>query len=204
MQILKPIIEGPAIISGSLEVSGSLTIIENLNVVGELQGTATTASYISLANVDGFTQVSSSIEQRITSQELFSSSLSVEVSYDNILNLPSGIVSGSSQIDYNSLQNIPSGIVSGSSQISYTELSNIPSGIISSSAQITSLTSYTETFTSQTAVTASHDLGTKNVTVSVYDSNDFMIFPTSIKTHDTNNVYVQFNTSRSGRIVITK
>ena len=64
--------------------------------------------------------------------------------------------------------------------------------------------SYTETFTSQTAVTASHSLGTKNVTVQVYGSDDYMIFPTSIKTHDTNNVYVQFNSSRTGRIVITK
>jgi len=64
--------------------------------------------------------------------------------------------------------------------------------------------SYTETFTAQTAVTASHSLGTKNVTVQVYGSDDYMIFPTSIKTHDDNNVYVQFNSSRSGRIVITK
>jgi hypothetical protein len=64
--------------------------------------------------------------------------------------------------------------------------------------------SFTETFTAQTAVTASHSLGTKNVTVQVYGSDDYMIFPTSIKTHDDNNVYVQFNSSRSGRIVITK
>ena len=81
---------------------------------------------------------------------------------------------------------------------------DLPAGVVSSSAQITTLTSYTETFTSQTAVTASHSLGTKNISVSVYGSDDFMIFPTSIKTHDVDNVYVQFNSSRSGRIVITK
>lgn len=82
MQILKPTIEGPAIFSGSIEVSGSLTINQNLNVVGELQGAATTASYVSLANVDGFSEVSSSIEQRISSQESFSSSLDATFATD--------------------------------------------------------------------------------------------------------------------------
>jgi len=92
MQILKPTIEGPAIISGSVEVSGSLTINQNLNVVGELQGAATTASYISLANVDGFTEVSESIEQRIASQEAFSSSLDATYATDADLNLVSSSV----------------------------------------------------------------------------------------------------------------
>lgn len=86
----------------------------------------------------------------------------------------------------------------------WDSITSKPANIVSSSNQITTLTSYTETFTSQTAVTASHNLGTKNVTVSVYGSDDYMIFPTSIKTHDDNNVFVQFNSSRSGRIVITK
>ena len=80
----------------------------------------------------------------------------------------------------------------------------IPSGTVSSSAQITSLTSYTETFTGSAAVTASHNLGTKNVNVQCYGSDDFQFFPSSIKTHDTNNVYVSFNSSRTGRIIITK
>jgi len=50
--------------------------------------------------------------------------------------LPSGVVSGSSQVIYTSLSSIPSGIVSGSSQVSYPDLSNIPSGIVSSSNQV--------------------------------------------------------------------
>jgi hypothetical protein len=92
MQILKPTIEGPTTISGSLEVSGSLTINQNLNVVGEFQGAATTASYVSLPNVDGFTDVSSSIEQRISSQEAFSSSLDATFATDADLNLVSSSV----------------------------------------------------------------------------------------------------------------
>lgn len=64
--------------------------------------------------------------------------------------------------------------------------------------------SYSQSFSTVTAVTASHNLGTKNVTVAVYDNSDFLFSPVSIKTHDSNNVYVQFATSRTGRIVITQ
>ena len=54
----------------------------------------------------------------------------VEVSWDEVNNKPSGIVSGSSQIIYSGLTGVPSGIVSGSSQI----LNG--SGIVSGSSQI--------------------------------------------------------------------
>lgn len=43
--------------------------------------------------------------------------------------LPSGVVSGSSQVSYTGLSNIPAGIVSGSSQI----VTLLPSGVVSSS-----------------------------------------------------------------------
>ena len=146
--------------------------------------------------------------------------VSGSVSYSQLSGTPSGLISSSAQL--------PSNLVSSSAQIAsnisgsftavsasfattignltsdYNELSNVPANIVSGAAQIVTLTSHTETFSSATAVTASHGLGTKNVTVSVYTNDDFMIFPTSIKTHDTNNVYVSFNNSRSGRIVITK
>ena len=117
-----------------------------------------------------------------------------------------GSIETTGTVDGIDLQAFSSSVATSLSNVAsdWDSVTNKPAGIVSSSAQITSLTSYTETFTSQTAVTASHSLGTKNVTVSIYGSDDYMIFPTSIKTHDTNNVYVQFNSSRSGRIVITK
>ena len=65
-------------------------------------------------------------------------------------------------------------------------------------------TSFTQSFTSQTTLEVIHNLGTKNVTVQVYDTDDYMIFPTSIRTTTTNTVDVVFNTSRSGRVVITR
>ena len=130
--------------------------------------------------------------------------------------LPSGTISGSSQLAADisgslsaaAIVSLGAGILSGSSAdgaiSSSAQIVNLGANIVSGAAQIVTLTSHTETFSSATAVSASHNLGTKNVTVSVYTNDDFMIFPTSIKTHDTNNVYVSFNSSRSGRVVITK
>ena len=128
--------------------------------------------------------------------------VSGSTSFSNITALPS-LISGSAQLAVNISGSFTSVSSSISTRLTTSEtvLSNT---LLSSSAQIVTLTSHTETFSSVTAVSASHGLGTKNVTVSVYTSDDFMIFPTSIKTHDTNNVYVSFNSSRSGRIVITK
>jgi hypothetical protein len=176
------------------------------------------------------TLLSSSIAGRVAANELFSSSLSTTpitytgsfvgdgtsltgvtsytdsdtLSYINSV----GVLSGSAQIAANisgSFTSTSASIATDIANIStdFADITNKPT-LLSGSAQITSLTSYTETFTGSAAVTASHNLGTKNVTISIYDDNDYMIFPTSVKTHDTNDVYVQFNQSRSGRIVITK
>jgi hypothetical protein len=62
-------------------------------------------------------------------------SSSAQVDFTEISNKPT-LVSASSQVSYTGLSNIPSGIVSASSQVNYTQLSGIPAGIVSSSAQI--------------------------------------------------------------------
>jgi hypothetical protein len=53
--------------------------------------------------------------------------------------LPSGVVSGSSQVSFSGLSGIPVGLVSGSSQIIYGSLTGIPSGIVSGSSQVITL-----------------------------------------------------------------
>jgi hypothetical protein len=61
---------GSAKITGSLAVTGSLTVDGNVNATsftGSIQGTATTASYVNLTNVDGFTSYSSSVSSSINS-----------------------------------------------------------------------------------------------------------------------------------------
>ena len=62
---------------------------------------------------------------------------SSQVSFGGITDKPSGLVSGSSQISFGGISDKPSGLVSGSSQILYTSISNIPSGIVSGSEQLT-------------------------------------------------------------------
>ena len=132
MEIFKPTIQDQATFSGSVDISGSLTITQNLNVVGELQGAATTASYISLANVDGFTDVSSSIEQRISRQELFSGSLNNTFATDAELSSVSGALAlsiSNISTDFDDITNKPT-LISSSAQIaadisgSFTELSS--------------------------------------------------------------------------------
>jgi hypothetical protein len=56
--------------TGSAGITGSLVVVGSVNAtsfIGSLQGTATTASYIQLANVDGFTAYSSSVNTAIGS-----------------------------------------------------------------------------------------------------------------------------------------
>jgi len=61
-----------------------------------------------------------------------------------------------------------------------------------------------DSFSNQTSVATSHNFGTKNVQVAVYDDNDAMIIPDSIVTTDTNTVTTTFDSSTTGRVVIGK
>ena len=64
--------------------------------------------------------------------------------------------------------------------------------------------SYSTTFSSVTSVTVTHNLGTKDVAVFVYDSSDNMFWPSSIVTTSTSVVTVTFASSRSGRVVVVR
>jgi len=207
-------------------VSGSVDFNSLSNTPTLLSSSAQIATDISGSS----TSLSSSIAGRVAANESFSSSLSTTIItytgsfYGDGTNLTGvtsytdsdtlsyinsvGVLSGSAQIAANisgSFTATSASIASDIANIStdFADITNKPT-LISGSAQITSLTSYTETFTGSLAVTASHNLGTKNVNVQCYGSDDFLFFPSSIKTHDTNNVYVTFNSSRTGRIIITK
>jgi len=138
--------------------------------------------------------------------------------------LPSGIISSSQQFPssiISSSKQLPSGIISSSQQF--------PSNIVSSSAQlsefsgsfsgsfegdgsaltgvvanVTQEVTVTDTFSSVTSKAITHNFGTKNVIVSVYDSNDQVIIPASITTTNVNVVTVTFATATSGRVVVAK
>jgi hypothetical protein len=59
------------------------------------------------------------------------------VGWIDVHNVPSGLVSASSQITFTAVSSIPAGLVSSSGQINYAGLTNIPAAIVSSSGQVT-------------------------------------------------------------------
>ena len=164
---------------------------------------AATGSYALITQISGsFTAVSASFATTIGS---------LTSDYTELTNIPADIVSSSTQIGTDisgslsaaAIVALGAGILSGSSA----------DGAISSSAQIVNLgagilsgsqTLFSQSFSSATAVTASHGFGTKEVVVSVYDNNDNLFFPNNIKTATTSAVHLDFNSSRTGRVVVSK
>jgi hypothetical protein len=69
---------------------------------------------------------------------------------------------------------------------------------------ISEVATVSDTFTNATSKTVTHNFGTKNVIVSVYDDNDGYFLPSSIITTDTNTVTVTFVGTESGRVVVAK
>ena len=146
-----------------------------------------------------------------------------------VTNLPTGTVSGSSQI---SLSGFNTSQLSENTNLYYTDTrvkaklntesvlsgSNLDgmtvSGSFSGSFQgdgsdltglsVDQVATVTDTFTNATSKTVTHNFGTKNVIVSVYDDNDGYFLPSSIITTDTNTVTVTFVGAESGRVVVAK
>jgi len=63
---------------------------------------------------------------------------------------------------------------------------------------------YATSFSSVSSVTVTHNLGSKDVMVMCYDSNDEMFWPSSIVTTSTSVVTITFAASRSGRVVVLR
>jgi hypothetical protein len=76
--------------------------------------------------------------------------------------------------------------------------------VLLDSTNVNTYTAFNSTFTNVSTVTVTHNFGTKNVGVFVYDTNDDMFWPSNIKTTDTNTVTVTFASNRSGRVVVLR
>ncbi|MGC8807881.1 MAG: hypothetical protein ACP5QB_10135 [Thiomonas sp.] len=61
---------------------------------------------------------------------------------------------------------------------------------------------YSQSFTSQTSVSLTHNAGTTNVLVACYDANNREIIPQSVTVTDANTVTVTFGSAQSGRCVV--
>jgi len=90
-----------------------------------------------------------------------------------------------------------SGSFSGSFQGDGSSLTGIVASVVSESIAA-------DSFTSQTSYTASHNFGTKEVVVQVYDNNDNVIVPSNIRAITDNAVGLDFASSRTGKVIISK
>ena len=69
---------------------------------------------------------------------------------------------------------------------------------------VDNVTKVSDTFTNQTSYTVNHSFGTKDVIVTVYDTNDAQIIPQSIVTSTLDVVEIGFENPTSGRVVVVK
>ena len=88
-------------------------------------------------------------------------------------------------------------LVSGSAVLSGT-------GVFSGSAQIDAVTRYEESISGNTSYTLTHNLGEDYPIVQVYDTNKFQTIPGIISASTANEVYIEFDSNFTGKVIIKK
>jgi len=91
------------------------------------------------------------------------------------------------------------GNISGSFNGTYTGDGSGLTGI-----SLEEVTTVTDTFTSTTSKSVTHNFNSKNIFVSVYDNSDQLVVPATLTTTDVNTVTVTFDTATTGRVVVGK
>ena len=193
-------------LSGDLVVQGTTTTIDstNLNIgdnIIELNyGGSSTSGGIYVKDATGASTTSGSLLWDSTNDYWKLGKLGSEsevITLSNLVsNLPNGIVSSSSQLDGTTLTNMTvSGSFSGSFQGDGSNLTGLT---------VDQVSTVTDTFTNVTSKTVTHNFGTKNVIVTIYDENDSYFIPSSIVTTNNNQVTVGFSGVESGRVVVAK
>jgi len=78
------------------------------------------------------------------------------------------------------------------------------SAITNVSATVAEVATVSDTFTNATSKEVTHNFGSKNVVVSVYNNSDQLLIPASITTTTSNTVDIAFDSSTTGRVVVAK
>lgn len=78
------------------------------------------------------------------------------------------------------------------------------SGLSNVTTTIAEIASKPDTFTNTTSKVITHNFGSKDVIVSVFDSTDNLIIPESIVTTNDNNVTITFAENTTGRAVVAR
>ena len=226
-------IVGNLSVEGTTTTIDSTTVNIGDNILELNYGGSQTTGGILIKDATGSSTVSGSLLWDSTNDywkvgKLGSESEVITVS-NIVTNLPTGTVSGSSQI---SLSGFNTSQLSENTNLYYTDArvktkldadsvisgSNLDgmtvSGSFSGSFQgdgsdltglsVDQVATITDTFTNVSSKVVTHNFGTKNVIVTVYDENDGYFIPNSIVTTNTNQVTVTFASTESGRIVVAK
>lgn len=78
------------------------------------------------------------------------------------------------------------------------------SALTNISAGVTEQATISDSFTNVTSKSVTHNFGTKDVLISVYNNSDQLILPASTTTTNINNVTVTFDSVTTGRVVVAK
>jgi len=140
--------------------------------------------------------------------------------FTTLTNVPSGLVSGSAQIASDISVSITSTsssiasdiatLVSFSSSLDTTiydftgSFTGDGSGLTGVESTVTEQVTVTDSFTSETTHSVAHTFGTKDLNVTVYDSNDDIFVPTRVNTPTTESVVIYMDPATTGRVVISK
>ena len=148
--------------------------------------------------------------------------------YNNLTNVPSGIVSSSTQVDLAQAFGTASHALtasyainagagagfpfSGSAEITgslYVSGSTISGSFVGDGSGLTGIgvvefPTVSDTFTNVTSSLVNHNFSSKNIIVNVYDENDFVIVPNQIQLLDSSSLQVTFTSPKSGTVVVAK
>lgn len=188
-------------------VSGSSAELASANVDGALVASQITGStnFDTIANKPNLVSGSDQIDiVDTTGYTAFSASISESIAakpstWETLENKPAGIVSSSEQTVGN-LVNQDVNLGTGAVTASYFKGDG--SGL--ENLDIAQVATVVRDFTDVTEYTVTHNFGTKNVMATVYDANDFQIFPASIQAATDNTVVVTFDVSSSGTVIVGK
>ena len=176
-----------SVVSGSAQVnSGSFS--------GSFQGDGSGLTGIEIATTNTVTASFNSTGSITISHNFDSKNVSVNVYDENdILILPQQVT----LVDNNNVKIDFGGSTSGFAVFAKG------GHLVSGSVPVPQISTVTDSFTSVTSHTVTHNFNTKDVIVSVYEGDD-LIIPDSITTIDVDNVTVAFPEAVTGRVVVVK
>ena len=180
--------------------TGSAIITGSLNV----QGPLTASAFVG----DGSQLTGLTFAQSVTVKDTFTNSLDVNVYHGfesrNIL---------VSVYDFNYDVVIPARIRLTDDNNVNVQFAEVTSGhiviakgghIVSGTQEVSEIATFADSFSGVTSYSASHQFGTRNVVVQVYDENNYQIIPQSIELSDLNTAIIRFSSPKSGSVVIGK